>query len=82
MVRNTIEIEEREERLQTSARKKAESRRKIEKQEEKEMLRLTLQDEKLLPGSTTLPPPEPAKMQSWVEPWRDECSQAVTLGVS
>jgi hypothetical protein len=61
------------------ARKKAESGRKIkiQKQEEEEKLRLTLEAEMSLPGCMSLPPPEPAKMLSWVEPWREECSLAV-----
>ena len=62
------------------ARKTAESGRKnkIQKQEEEEMLRLTIEVEMSLPGCMSLPQPEPAKMLSWVEPWREECSLVVT----
>ena len=42
------------------------------------MLRLTLEAEMTSPGSMSLPPPEPAKMISWVEPWREDCNLVVS----
>ena len=42
------------------------------------MLRLTLEAEMPPSGCMSLPPPEPAKMLSWMEPWREDCSLVVT----